>query len=251
MSYYYHMNHRARIEIATRVKKMVLRKYRKDILGIAIYGSVAKQEDRKYSDLEIFAVTKKKLAVRERRYIYKNMPIEISYIPEREMLRKARQVTPDWPIVADFYRSYRILYDNVDWFRKLERAVASQNKDDFKNAIEKSMVWLCELIGKIKNAYFCRDSSLFLYLASHFGWESAIFLGLINRSYYHSERSILKKVFDFPILPPNYRYLLKTVCRFSAAPRETIYQATMKLFHELNELADQQGVVLNQKQLFI
>ncbi len=245
------MHHRARIEIANRIKKMVLKKYRKYVLGIAIYGSVAKGEDRKYSDLEMFVVTRKKFAVREYRYVYKSIPIEISYIPEREMLRKARQITPDWPIVADFYRSYRILYQKDDWFRRLERAVASQNQDDFKRAIEKSLVWLHELIGKIKNAYLCNNNSLFLYLASHFGWESIIFLGLINRSYYESERGIFKKVFEFPILPNDYSRLLETVCHFSATRRKRVYRATLKLYCELGRLASRQGIVLSQKRLSV
>ncbi len=256
------MNHKMRIEIAKRLKKKILRRYGDNVLGIAIYGSVAKNEDCRYSDLEMYVVTKRKLEERERRYVYRGMPVEISYIPEREMLRRARQVTPDWPLVTDFYRSYLVLYEKDAWFTKLQRAALSQNSEDFKESIKKSLIWLNELIGKIKNAYFQGQAShysmksdptnfLFSWLTSFLGWESIMFLGLVNQRYYKSERYFFKTVFEFPLLPRDYRSLLEIVFQFSTTDREEIYQAALRLFEEMNRLGLEQGIAIEQDNLRI
>ena len=239
----------ARIEIAQRLKKKILQRYKNHVLGIAIYGSVAKGEDRRYSDLEMYVITKRKLGVREHRYVYRGTPVEISYIPEKEMLQRARQINPDWALVTDFYRSYLILYERDAWFTKLQRAVLSQNPEDFKAAIRKSLVWLNELMGKIKNAYFHNDYFLFLWLTSFLGWESIMFLGLINQRYYKSERYLFETVFTFPLLPKNYRSLLEIVFHISTTERKKIYRACQRLFNEIERLVRKQGITLEQNRL--
>ena len=129
------MDHKTRLHIAHELKKKILKKHTDAILGIAIYGSVAKNEDRKYSDLEMFVITRRKLKKREIRYVYGDMAVEVSYIFSRDMLRNARQVTPNWAIEADFYRNYLILYEKNKWFTKLKRAVEAQDTRAFKKAM--------------------------------------------------------------------------------------------------------------------
>jgi len=243
------MSHKARIEIAQRLKKKILRRYKNHVLGIAIYGSVAKDEDRRYSDLEMYVVTRRKLGVREQRYVYRGMPVEISYIPEKEMLQRARRITLDWSLATDFYRSYLILYERDAWFTKLQRAVLSQNPEDFKASIKESLVWLNELMGKIKNAYFHNDHLLFLWLTSFLGWESILCLGLINQRYYKSERYFFETVFTFPLLPKNYRCLLEIVFHISTTERKEIYRAARRLFNEIHRLARRQGITPEQSRL--
>jgi predicted nucleotidyltransferase len=237
------------MEIAMRLKQKILKKHKGQVIGIAIYGSVAKHEDRRYSDLEMFVVTRRKLKVREYRSVFRGMPVEVSYIPARDLLRRAKKVTPNWSIESDFYRSYLILYEENNWFKRLQRAVACQNQEDFRTAIKQYLVWLHELMGKIRNAYAYHNDSLFLWLTSFLGWESIMILGLINQRYYDSERFIFETVLTFPLLPKNYQHLLETVCHFSTIDREEIYHAASKLFSELTKLARRQGIILRQERL--
>lgn len=197
----------------------------------------------------MYVITRRRLKLRNRRYVYKGMPVEISYIPEKEMVQRARQITPDWSLVSDFYRSYLILYERDGWFTKLRRAVQSQNPEDFKVSIEESLVWLHELMGKIKNAYLHNDRFLFLWLASFLGWESIMFLGLINQQYYMSERYIFETVFTFPVLPKNYRSLLGIVFHGSTTERKRIYRACERLFNEMKRLARQHRITPEQSRL--
>ncbi len=237
------------MEIAQRLKQKILRKHKGEVIGIAIYGSVAKHEDRRYSDLEMFVVTRRKLKVREYRSVFRGMPVEVSYVPARDLLRRAKKVTPNWSIESDFYRSYLILYEENNCFKRLQKAVTCQNQEDFRTAIKQYLVWLHELIGKIRNAYTYHNDSLFLWLTSFLGWESIMILGLINQRYYDSERFIFETILTFPLLPENYQHLLETVCHFSTIDREEIYQAALKLFSELAKLARRQGIILRQERL--
>ena len=245
------MDHKTRLHIAHTLKKKILKKHKDAILGIAIYGSVAKSEDRKYSDLEMFVITRRRLKRREVRYVYDDMAVEISYIFSRDMLQRARQVTPNWTIEADFYHSYLILYEKNRWFAKLKAAVQAQNTRAFKKAIRTYLVWLHELMGKIKNAYLYRDDHLFQWLTAFLGWESVLLLGLMNRHYIQSERTLFDEVLSLPVLPCHFEKLLAMVFRFSPCNREKSYAGAMKLFQELTRLAQEQGVVLSQKKLQI
>lgn len=245
------MDHQTRLHIAHELKKKILKKHKDAILGIAIYGSVAKSEDRKYSDLEMFVITKRRLRKREIRYVYNDMAVEISYIFSRNMLQRARQVTPNWTIEADFYRSYLILYEKNRWFAKLKHAVQAQDTRAFKKAIRTYLVWLHELMGKIKNAYLYRDDRLFQWLTAFLGWESVLLLGLMNRHYVQSERTVFKEVLSLSVLPRHYEKLLAIVFRSSPCDRKKTYAGAMKLFQELTRLAQEQGVVLTQEKLQI
>jgi kanamycin nucleotidyltransferase len=243
------MNHRTRLRIAHALKRKILKKHGKQVLGIAIYGSVAKNEDRMYSDLEMFVVTKRKQAARDVRYVYKDMTVEVAYTSARTILREARRVTINWAIEADCYRSYAVLYEKNAWFKKLQRATQTQDARAFTKAIRKYVVWLHELIGKIKNAYRYHDDNLFYWLAAYLGWESLLLLGLMNKHYYKSERVMFDEVLSLPLLPQNYRKLRDVVLRFTPARRDTVYKATLALYRELKRLARTQDVVLTDKKL--
>lgn len=243
------MDHRARLRIAHELKKKILKKHGNNVLGIAIYGSVAKNQDRAYSDLEMFVVTKRKQAVRDVRYVYRDMTVEVAYTSARTVLREARRVTPNWAIEADSYRSYAVLYEQKAWFKKLQRAVQAQDLQAFTKAIKKYMVWLHELMGKIKNAYRFHDDHLFYWLATFFGWESILLLGLMNRHYYESERVMFDEVLSLPLLPRNYKKLLGIVFRFTPADHDAVYNGAMTLYRELRRLARARGVVLTDKKL--
>jgi predicted nucleotidyltransferase len=243
------MNHQTRLRIARALKKKILKKYGNSILGIAVYGSVAKREDRMYSDLEMFVITERKPAVHEVRYVFRGMTVEVSYISARAMLSQARRVTPNWAIEADFYRSYMILYEKDTWFRKLEGATAMQDTQAFRKATKKYMVWLNELMGKIKNAYYYGNNHLFLWLTAFLGWESIVLLGLINRYYYRSERTLFDEVLTLPHTPRNYKQLLRAVFRFTPVDRATVYTGAQTLYRELRRLARTRGVELTDKNL--
>lgn len=50
------MNHAARVELAQALTQRIRAKYGIDVLGVAVYGSVARSEDSEYSDLEMYRV---------------------------------------------------------------------------------------------------------------------------------------------------------------------------------------------------
>jgi len=48
------MNYDERIEIAREITDQIVSRYGPDIIGVAVYGSVAKDEDAEHSDLELW-----------------------------------------------------------------------------------------------------------------------------------------------------------------------------------------------------
>src|SRR5919204_5810798 len=118
------MRHEERIEIADEIAAEILREYGEAIVAVAIYGSVAKNEDGEYSDLEMWVTTHEDFSRRELLYVYRGIPVEVSYSPVERFLEAAGRVGPNWAIEADAYNSYIVLYDRENFVERLKAAAS-------------------------------------------------------------------------------------------------------------------------------
>src|SRR5512136_1748508 len=110
------MNHNDRIELARKIADQIVNRYGQDIIGIALYGSVAKNEDAEYSDLEFWIATTDKIPSREVLSIYKGQSIELFYGPADNFINDTKTVTPFWPLQADMRRSFIIMHEQGNYF---------------------------------------------------------------------------------------------------------------------------------------
>ena len=54
------MKHNERLKLAREIGKKIIKRQGKNISSIGIFGSVARNEDDKFSDLELIVITKKR-----------------------------------------------------------------------------------------------------------------------------------------------------------------------------------------------
>src|SRR6267143_5989703 len=98
-------SHEERVELGRKIASQILDTYKDAILAICIYASTAKKLDRPYSDLEIFCVVKDSLEVKNKRYVYDGLLVEVNYFQESNFLKEAKRIGWDWPLGADQYRN--------------------------------------------------------------------------------------------------------------------------------------------------
>src|SRR5207245_2523927 len=120
------VSHEERVELGRKIASQILDTHKDAVLAICIYASTAKKLDRLYSDLEIFCASDG-LEVKNKRYVYDGLLVEVDYFQESNFLKEATRVGWDWPLGADQYRNRIVLFERDNWLKKLDKAVAEND----------------------------------------------------------------------------------------------------------------------------
>src|SRR5688500_4920306 len=104
------MTHEERLEIAQEVADRILEKYGDLVSAIAVYGSAARGEDTSHSDLDLWVATSRPVED-VHFFVYRVIPVSINWDTEEGRIRSAGRVVPFWPMDADEFRSYLVLFE--------------------------------------------------------------------------------------------------------------------------------------------
>lgn len=237
------MTHEERVGLAREIAGQILNEHGEAIVAIAIYGSVAKNEDAEHSDLEMWAVKASgSNPSPQRLFIQEGTFVDLSFIFEERILRMAGEVDEEWPITAASWRSYMPLYDRNDFFKRLAQSASDLNEEDFSNAMRTAMLWTYETIGKLKNAAARNDMYGVMNMGRHLVWNAAMMLGLANRRWYPSQRGLYQMSKTMEKQPKDYPRLLDVAGGFITADTGQVYEASLELWNNLQEFARGLGV---------
>src|SRR3989449_9541745 len=151
------VSHEERVELGRKMASQIVDSHKDTVLAICIYASTAKNLDRPYSDLEIFCVATDGLEVKNKRYVYDGLLVEIDYFQESNFLKEAKRVGWDWPLGADQYRNRIVLFERDKWLKKLEKAVAENDRADFTEELRWAAETGTESLAAVRNAHLKRD----------------------------------------------------------------------------------------------
>ncbi len=149
--------HEGRLKIAHHVADRVVKKYGNNVLAVYVCGSTSKKLDRPFSDLELIVVVRDQAEIPMKCYLHHGLIIQIEYLKSSKILGDAEQFTDNWPWEADQYRNRIALYERDRWFRRLDKAVAKNDKKDSAGAIRKSFVMMTESMAVLRNAVLTDD----------------------------------------------------------------------------------------------
>jgi kanamycin nucleotidyltransferase len=239
------MTHEDRLAVARDLAQRILAKYGDAVLGIAIYGSVARGVDTSYSDIELKVITSDSVDEHDVEYVHRSgMKIEINYEHAENYLHRAGSVDTDWPIWAGQYRQQVVLFERENFFAQARQAVGSLKDKDFRAAQAQLIAEdLYELVQKIRGAWEHHHEENLRWWAGRFLWFSIMWLGLANREYFTSGNTVWEEVRKFAILPKDFESHLRALAGFKPSSVGEIYRAVEGLWTEIQRLADEQGVV--------
>lgn len=236
------MNVNKRIQAANEIAERILGEYGEQILGIAAYGSLAKGEDTQFSDLELWIATSGDMPSREVLGIYKGISVELYYGPADEFIEDARQVSPYWPVRADMRRSYLVLYERDDFFERVRKAASELKDEDFIAAAKLLLLRTRELEGKLRSARSRDDAYGVLAVARQMVFNFALLIGLVNRSYYPSQRGMYQLSKEMPLKPTRYPELLDAAGGFTTTEPREVYTAAIELWSDFQRFVTQLGI---------
>ena len=139
--------------MARTIASLIVDAYKDAVLAVCIYGSTAKKLDSPYSDLEIFCAVADSLEIKNKRYVYDGLLVEIDYLQESNFLKEAGRVGWDWPIGADQYRNRIVLFERDNWLTKLEEAVAEDDRADLTEELRWATMVVTESLAAVRKAY--------------------------------------------------------------------------------------------------
>jgi kanamycin nucleotidyltransferase len=245
------MTHEERMVLVREIANRILEKYGTDIIAIALYGSVAKNEDAEFSDLELWVATTEAVPSRDLLSRYRGCSVEVFYGPAQLFLDDAAAVDPFWPIRADMRRSYVVLFERDGFFSSLQAAAQSLESSDFDEATRAQMLWLQEALGKLLNAHARADSYGVLAAGRDFAFGTALLVGLVNRRYYPGQRGLYRLAQQLPLQPSGYGPLLDQVGGFTTCDPSDVYSAALELWENVQSFVSARGIVWDEEHLAI
>ena len=226
------VSHEKRLELARTIALRLVDTYREAILAVCIYASTAKNLDRPYSDLEIFCVVTDSLEVKNKRYVYDGLMVEIDYFQESNFLKEAARVGWDWPLGADQFRNRIVLFERDNWLKKLEEAVAQNDRADFTEELRWAVLTVIESLAAVRNARIKGDLRDLRTRAFYMARDAARVVFFCNRKYVLTTSWFWKQLFECQEQPKDFRNLIDIVAGFIESTQTELVDATEKLWLE-------------------
>src|SRR5713226_166057 len=243
------ISHEKRLELAQTIASRLLDTYKDAVLAVCIYASTAKNLDRPYSDLEIFCVVTDSLEIKNKRYVYDGLMIEIDYFQESNFLKEATRVGWDWPLGADQYRNRIALFERDNWLKKLEKAVAENDRADFTEELRWAAETMTESLAAVRNAHLKGDLKDIRTRAFYMAWDTARVVFLLNRKYVLTTSWFWKQLFECAHQPEDFRRLIEVVAGFSESTPTELVGAVEKLWQETMVMVQERGVTIESAEI--
>jgi len=236
------VSHEERVELGQKIASQILDTHKDAVLAICIYASTAKKLDRPYSDLEIFCVASDGLEVKNKRYVYNGVLVEIDYFQESNFLKEAKRVGWDWPLGADQYRNRIVLFERDNWLRILEKAVAENDSADPAEELRWATLTLTESLAAVRNAHIKRNHRDLRTRAFYLAWDTARVVFLHNREYVLTTSGYWKQLFECREQPKELRKLVDIVAGFVKSTDSELIDAAEELWRETMVMVQPRGI---------
>src|SRR6266705_148295 len=235
------VSHEKRQELARRIASRL----------VCIYASTAKNLDRPYSDLEIFCVVTNSLEVKNKRYVYDGLMVEIDYFQESNFLKEAARVGWDWPLGADQFRNRIVLFERDNWLKKLEEAVAQNDRAGFTEELRWAVLTVTESLAAVRNARIKGDLRDLRTRAFYMAWDAARVVFLCNRKYVLTTSWFWKQLFECQEQPKDFRNLIDIVAGFIESTETELVDATEKLWLETITMVRARGFSIESMDIIV
>ena len=244
-------SHEERIELGRKVASQILDVHKDAVLAICVYASTAKRLDRPYSDLEIFCVATDGLEVKNKRYVYDGLLVEVDYFQASNFLKEATRVGWDWPVGADQYRNRIVLFERANWLKKLKKAVAENDRADFTEELRWAALSMTESLAAVRNAQFKRDQRDLRTRAFYMAWDTARVVLLHNRKYVLTTSWFWKELFECQRQPKGFQKLVDIVAGFEKSTTSELIDAAERLWRETMSMVQPRGISIESANIIV
>ncbi len=184
--------------LATRLRDVILRRWPAEVRAIGVHGSLAHGDDTDSSDLNLHVVTYRpnagpRAALRR----VDGILVDLGVGTADDGLRRARELTPRWPLEADRFLSTKDLFDPGGWFADQRDAhlgkLAESRPGEFSGLARRN--WCVASAAHARAvrlaAWYETDAALVLLAETRL--HAAMVTGLLTRTYFRNRADAVKQ----------------------------------------------------------
>ncbi len=128
------------MELAQRIAERLIVRYEKSVKAIGLYGSLARNEDGPYSDIEMFCVLRAPGETRNYEWCAGPWKAEVNVLDEVSLRQEASRVDGRWARTHGAFVHIFPLTDPEDYFSRLRDLVMSHPPELFREVIEEVLI---------------------------------------------------------------------------------------------------------------
>ena len=175
--------HTQRMAIAHEIAERLKERFHQEMVAIGLYGSLAREDDGPYSDIEMFGVMRANQYEQRYEWCTAAWKAEVDLFGKQTIREQAEHVDGRWPLTHSAFQTVLPLYDPEDFFAKIRTIAQGSPEPLFREAIENLLVDdVFECIGKIRNAQVLEIPTAFPALVLKLGQAVAMVVGLAKSS---------------------------------------------------------------------
>lgn len=172
-----------RLRLARRISADLRRREGGNLVAVGVYGSVARGQERRHSDIDLLVVVRRKRRAIRHRLVAGVLVTVLQQTPD-EARTEVTGFRADIIDALGGWRSLRPLYDPLGLLRKLRAHARRPPARQFHAAAQRAFLEAYEDLGKLRNAIEARDADEAREMAI---WFSGAAMGLL----FDMERHVL------------------------------------------------------------
>jgi kanamycin nucleotidyltransferase len=202
------MDHAERMRIAKELSEGFIGRYGDQILATGIRGSVARNEDDEYSNLNMVVVTNDPGTSSSKSLLLGPVAVDVYVVDRAAYLEDAATVGPWWPIRADQFTHSMAIHDPADFYRDLrvtyERFVEQAADQDFLRAEAANVVQAVTWAYKARSRAGHTEGMSRIAIAES-TLRAILALGLRARFIFKNLTHAFRLAGDLPGSPPRFK----------------------------------------------
>ena len=220
---------------------LIRKKFGDNFIGLAYDGSMGRDEDADYSDIELIAYLKKPPAEKSSKAmvkIYDGMLIEFEWLTPEEEIKKVREVTADWYIAGSDFQKAIINDELVD---EINQYIVPDLEKKCRDRAAAKWYEVQELTGKLLNAIDQQNSDGIPLLFFDMCLHMLIVLSFINVKPYTTFSQFVNQARKLPQKPKSFNQVLDILRDGKYTDLPALKRVTETMFEEFKSIFEDLG----------
>lgn len=222
--------------------------YQERLLALGVYGSLARQTDGPFSDIEMHCIVQGEGVELAYEWSAGAWKAEVDVYSPEMILAQAAEVDGDWSITHGAFVRVWPLYDPQAFFLRLKETALSQAEEVFRFRIKEVIVGdLYELVGKVRNAWAAQTLACLPEYAMHMARGTACLVGLAHRHLYNGSATLFEEALALPDAPRGFNALCCRVMSGHLSSAQSIVREMNALWAGIESWATEHEINLNDR----
>lgn len=185
-------------DLAVKLSELIRRRWSAEVRAVGVHGSLAHGDDQDGSDVNLLVVTYRPGAgPRPALRRVDGTLVDLDVMTGDEGLRRARQLTPRWPLEADRFVTTRALHDPGGWFgeqRDVHLArLAEARPPEFTGLARHNWEMASAAHGRAVRLAEWYETDAALVMIAESRLRAALVAGFLTRTYFRNAADAVKR----------------------------------------------------------